>query len=167
VSGEEKLLLPDEAATERLGEEIGRLAYPGLVVALIGELGSGKTALTRGLARGLGVPEDVPVVSPSFTLVNEYPQGRLPLYHIDLYRLAPGEEDFFGLGIEDYLYGRGVSSVEWAERLPEPPGARLDVRLALWPPETGDARLAELEAHGPKARELLEGVKTALDLPVK
>jgi tRNA threonylcarbamoyladenosine biosynthesis protein TsaE len=147
-----RLLLPDEAATERLGERLGRLARPGDVLALSGELGSGKTTLVRGLARGLDVPPEVPVVSPSFTLINEYP-GRLPLYHLDLYRVEAGEQEW--LGLEEYLYGPAVVAVEWAERLAEPPAERLEIRLSPWPPETGAERLAELLAHGARAQKVV------------
>ncbi len=156
-----RLLLADEAATEGLGEALGRLAGPGDVIALIGELGSGKTTLVRGLARGLGVPPEVAVVSPTFTLVNEYP-GRLPLYHLDLYRL--GEEELEGLGLqelglEEYLYGPGVAAIEWAERLGRAmPANCLEVRLSLWPPETGERRLAEVLGHGGRAAELAAGL---------
>jgi tRNA threonylcarbamoyladenosine biosynthesis protein TsaE len=149
-----RLLLIDEAATERLGEELGRLAGPGEVIALIGELGSGKTTLVRGLARGLDVPPEVVVASPTFTLVNEYPLGRLPLYHVDLYRLAAAEQEDLGLG--EYLYGPGIAAVEWAERLAVPPRERLEVSLSLYPPESGEHRLAELAAFGPRATRLLE-----------
>ena len=155
-----RLLLPDEAATERLGEALGRLAAPGDVIALHGELGSGKTTLVRGLARGLGVPPDEPVVSPTFTLINEYVGGRLPLFHLDLYRVSGGEQE--GLGLDEYLYGDGVAAVEWAERREAPPLHRLDVTLSLWPPETGEGRQAALAPHGERARALAEELSGAL-----
>jgi tRNA threonylcarbamoyladenosine biosynthesis protein TsaE len=88
---------------------------PGDVLALLGDLGSGKTRWIQGVCEGLGVKE--PVVSPSFTLVNEY-YGRLPVYHIDLYRLDDAAETLT-FGLEDYLYGRGVSLIEWADRAEE------------------------------------------------
>lgn len=98
--------------TQSLGEKLGRLAEPGDVFLLTGSLGAGKTNLTQGLARGLGVKEYTR--SPTFTLVNEY-HGRLPLYHVDLYRIESPEE-IADLGLEEYLYGRGVTVVEWADR---------------------------------------------------
>lgn len=98
--------------TQSLGESIGQLSYPGYVVLLIGELGSGKTCLTQGIARGLGISEYVS--SPTFVLVREY-HGRLPLFHIDLYRLQLMPE-VADLGMEDYLYGKGLCVVEWADR---------------------------------------------------
>lgn len=88
------------------------MAQPGHIVLLVGSLGSGKTCLVQGLARGLGIEDSV--VSPSFVLLREY-HGRLPLYHIDLYRLEKPAE-VADLGLEDYLYGAGVSVVEWADR---------------------------------------------------
>lgn len=147
-----RLRLPEEAATERLGETLGRLAEAGDIIALIGELGSGKTTLVRGLARGLGVAPEVAVVSPTFTIINEYPGGRLALYHLDLYRVAGEEQE--ELGLEETLYGAGVAAIEWAERLAETPPERLEVRLSLWPPESGEERLAELAPFGARAERL-------------
>lgn len=102
---------PEE--TERLGESLARLLGPGRVVLLYGDLGAGKTQLARGMARGLGVSE--PVTSPTFTLINEY-DGRVPFYHSDLFRLS-GPAEVADLGLDDYLYGDGVTAIEWPERL--------------------------------------------------
>ena len=104
---------PEE--TRALGEEIGRKLREGDVVALIGELGAGKTCLTQGLGWGLGVDPKLYLTSPSFTLIKEY-RGRLRVYHIDLYRLNSIEEGY-ELGFEEYFYGRGVTIVEWADRI--------------------------------------------------
>jgi tRNA threonylcarbamoyladenosine biosynthesis protein TsaE len=105
------------AETRRLAARLGRLARPGDVIALVGDLGAGKTTFVTGLADGLGVPHETRVQSPTFTLVNEY-QGRMPLYHIDLYRIAEaGELD--ELGLHEYLGGAGLSAVEWFDRFPE------------------------------------------------
>lgn len=98
--------------TQRLGRLLGEQAWPGEVVLLVGELGAGKTCLAQGVARGLGITE--PVLSPSFVILRQY-TGRLPLYHIDLYRMERLEE-VADLGLDDYLYGDGLSVVEWAER---------------------------------------------------
>ena len=98
--------------TEALGETLGKTLQPGAVVAYFGGLGMGKTAFTRGLARGLGIADRV--TSPTFTIVNEYEGGRLPLFHFDLYRLGSAEE-LFDIGWEDYLARGGVCAVEWSE----------------------------------------------------
>ena len=102
------------AETEQLGARLAEQLSPGDVVALRGGLGAGKTAFTRGLARGLGIED--PVTSPTYTIVNEYPQGRLPLFHFDMYRLR-GAEELFDLGWEDYLDRGGVCAVEWSENV--------------------------------------------------
>jgi len=102
------------AETEALGEKFGRAAQGGLVIALSGELGAGKTQLVKGLARGLGVTARVH--SPTFTLVNEYGGGRLKLFHLDLYRLETREQ-ILSAGLEEFLEPDGVAVVEWAERL--------------------------------------------------
>ena len=102
------------AATESLGEAWGRAAQSGLVIALSGDLGAGKTQLVKGLARGLGVA--VQVHSPTFTLVNEYGGGRLKLFHLDLYRLETAAQ-ILSAGVEEFLSPDGVAVIEWAERL--------------------------------------------------
>ena len=102
------------AETEALGERFGRAATHGLVIALTGDLGAGKTQFVRGLAHGLGIAGRVH--SPTFTLVNEYGGGRLKLFHLDLYRLETPEQ-ILSAGIEEYLSPDGMSVVEWAERI--------------------------------------------------
>lgn len=104
------------AQTEALGEAWGRAASGGWVIALTGDLGAGKTQLVKGLARGLG--STARVHSPTFTLVNEYLDGRLPLYHLDLYRLETLAQ-IASAGLEDFLRLDGVTIIEWAERMPE------------------------------------------------
>lgn len=105
---------PEE--TEALGEKLGRRLHGGQIVAFTGGLGAGKTAFTRGLARGLDIP--MRVTSPTYTIVNEYTGGRLPLFHFDMYRLD-SEEDLFDIGWEDYLRRGGVYAVEWSEKVPD------------------------------------------------
>lgn len=100
--------------TERLGQRLGETLRGGEVVAYLGELGAGKTAFTRGLARGLGIP--MRVTSPTYTIVNEYTGGRLPLFHFDMYRLG-SEEELFDIGWEDYLARGAVCVVEWSEKV--------------------------------------------------
>ncbi|HOT63276.1 MAG TPA: tRNA (adenosine(37)-N6)-threonylcarbamoyltransferase complex ATPase subunit type 1 TsaE [Treponemataceae bacterium] len=119
---------PEE--TIALGERIGRLLLPGDVVALRGTLAAGKTTITKGIARGLGVDEDV--TSPTFTLVSEYP-GRLRLYHMDVYRID-SVDDFLNLGAEEMLYGDGVCVVEWSEKVAsELPARAVTIRLEALP----------------------------------
>ncbi len=102
------------AETETVGAAMARVLTPGTVIAYRGDLGAGKTAFTRGLARGLGCRE--PVTSPTYTIVNEYLSGRLPLFHFDMYRLG-SSEDLFDIGWEDYLDRGGVCAVEWSENV--------------------------------------------------
>ena len=116
------------AETEELGAQLAARLRPGDVVAYTGDLGAGKTAFNRGIARGLGIPERV--TSPTFTIVNEYEGGRLPLFHFDLYRLGDPEE-LFDIGWEDYLARGGVCAVEWSENVAgalEDEPIRVDIR---------------------------------------
>ena len=129
------------ADTHRLGALLGAFAQPGDVVLLEGTLGAGKTALTQGIGAGLGVRGAIN--SPTFTLLKEY-QGRLPLYHFDLYRIEDPEE-LFALGFEDYFGGEGVAVVEWADRGVAADGA------TLWP---ANWLRIQLTADGPTKRTL-------------
>ena len=115
---------PEE--TEALGEKLAKLLRPGTVLAYLGDLGAGKTAFTRGLARGLGCRETV--TSPTYTIVNEYLGGRLPLFHFDMYRLA-SSDDLWDIGWEDYLDRQGICAVEWSENVPEAMHGALTVRI--------------------------------------
>lgn len=103
---------PEE--TEKIGEALAKSLQPGTILAYRGDLGAGKTAFTRGLARGLGCKETV--TSPTYTIVNEYLGGRLPLFHFDMYRLA-SSDDLWDIGWEDYLDRGGVCAVEWSENV--------------------------------------------------
>ena len=138
------------AETEALGEALGRAARGGELIGLVGELGAGKTCLVRGLARGLGADPDR-VHSPSFITVTEYPGGRLPLVHVDLYRLAdPLAEE---LSLREALYGEGVAAVEWFDRIAAVTSAeRLVVTLRHAGPEE---RAIRLESHGKRHEDLL------------
>ena len=104
------------AETRNLGEQLAKRLQPGDVVLLRGELGAGKSELTRGIARGIGVTETV--TSPSFTILNVYESGRCPLYHFDWYRLE-SEDELYELGLDEYLGGDGIAVVEWPDRCPE------------------------------------------------
>jgi tRNA threonylcarbamoyladenosine biosynthesis protein TsaE len=115
------------AETVAFGQRMAGDLGPGDAVALHGELGAGKTCLVKGIARGLGVTQDV--TSPTFTIVHEYRGGRLPLVHVDLYRLDTPQQAA-AIGIEDYLYGKAVTVIEWAERIaPLLPPHTIHVRL--------------------------------------
>lgn len=105
---------PDD--TYELGRDIGKKAVPGSVIALEGDLGAGKTLFTQGLAAGLGITE--PVNSPTFTILQIYESGRLPLYHFDVYRIDDPYE-MEEVGFDDYIYGDGVSVIEWPDRIAE------------------------------------------------
>jgi tRNA threonylcarbamoyladenosine biosynthesis protein TsaE len=146
------LIAESAEETQRYAEILGNLAEPGDVLTLHGDLGAGKTTFTQGLARGLNVNQTVS--SPTFTLIHEY-EGRIPLYHIDVYRLGEQavEED---LGYEEYFYGEGVTVIEWAEwiaaRLPED-------HLSLTLEKNGSQqRTLRFVAHGPRARAWVEGM---------
>jgi tRNA threonylcarbamoyladenosine biosynthesis protein TsaE len=143
---------PDE--TEALGEALGRTATGRELVGLVGDLGAGKTCLVRGLARGLGA-DPTAVHSPTFTIATEYDGGRLPLTHVDLYRLERPQDD--ELFFRDVLYGEGVAAVEWFDRLlpaasqnntGDLPDDVLVIRLGLGPRTEPDHRHVRLEAHG-------------------
>ena len=118
------LKIKNEDETERFGRALADQLMPGDIVCLVGDLGTGKTALTKAVAAGLGIEEHI--VSPTFNIVKEYLSGRLPLYHFDVYRLGSSEE-LFEIGARDYFYGQGVCVIEWADLIAEeiPPGSRL------------------------------------------
>jgi tRNA threonylcarbamoyladenosine biosynthesis protein TsaE len=130
------------AETEALAQRLAQRLQGGEVIAFSGDLGAGKTAFTRGLARGLGITERV--TSPTFTIVNEYEGGRLPLFHFDLYRLG-SSDDLYDIGWEDYLARGGVCAVEWSERVADAlPPDTLRVTIARHP-ESDDWRLITVE----------------------
>ena len=115
---------PEE--TERIGAALGKILPPGTILAYRGDLGAGKTAFTRGLARGLGCDEIV--TSPTYTIVNEYLNGRLPLFHFDMYRLH-SSDDLWDIGWEDYLDRGGICAVEWSENVADAMENPIRVRI--------------------------------------
>jgi tRNA threonylcarbamoyladenosine biosynthesis protein TsaE len=123
------IFLPDLEATQQLGITLGKTLNVGTVILLEGDLGAGKTTLVQSIGKGLGIID--PIVSPTFTLINEYTEGRIPLYHLDLYRLEPHE--VIGLNLESYWEGievtPGIVAIEWAERMPYLPDSYLKIRL--------------------------------------
>ena len=111
-----EFLTTSPTETEAIGAALGKILPPGTVIAYRGDLGAGKTAFTRGLARGLGSTELV--TSPTYTIVNEYLGGRMPLFHFDMYRLH-SSDDLWDIGWEDYLERNGICAVEWSENVEE------------------------------------------------
>ncbi len=145
-------VLRDAAATQEFGEMLGRSLPPGTVLLLQGDLGAGKTTLVQGIGMGMGITD--PILSPTFTLINEYLEGRIPLYHLDLYRLEPAEVE--GLHLEDYWSGEatpGIVAIEWPERLPDPPKDYLYLTLTLQPDES---RLVQVKATGTASQVVLQ-----------
>ena len=130
--------------TKILGTVLGKIAEPGDIITLAGILGAGKTALTQAIGRGLGVDSRIYITSPTFSLLHEY-QARIPLYHMDLYRLG-SEEEIESLGFPEYFYGQGLTVIEWPERLGSlMPEERLHIELII----SGEiSRTAHLYAHG-------------------
>ena len=127
--------------TEALAARLAAGLKPGAVIAYRGDLGAGKTAFTRGLARGLGIAE--PVTSPTYTIVNEYLTGRLPLFHFDMYRLHSAD-DLFDIGWEDYLDRGGVCAVEWSENVAEAMDSAIRVSIVK-DPDREDTRHITIE----------------------
>ncbi|MFM7405595.1 MAG: tRNA (adenosine(37)-N6)-threonylcarbamoyltransferase complex ATPase subunit type 1 TsaE [Cuspidothrix sp.] len=138
-----KILLPDTQATQQLGIILGETLSANSVILLQGDLGAGKTTLVQGIGKGLGIIDSI--VSPTFTLINEYTEGRVALYHLDLYRLEP--EEVTGLNLESYWEGieviPGIVAIEWSERMPYKPESYLTIGLTHQPDGT---RQAEIES---------------------
>jgi tRNA threonylcarbamoyladenosine biosynthesis protein TsaE len=144
---------PDE--TLEWGRRIGRAARPGDVLALVGDLGSGKTVLAKGVAEGLGAAAAREVTSPTFVLCREYLGGRIPFYHLDAYRLR-GAADLEAIGAAEILGGDGLAALEWADRAPQAlPPDHLEVRLEWTGPQ---ARRLTFTARGPQAERWLAGL---------
>ena len=138
-------------ATMELGKRLGKLVQGGEIIGLVGELGAGKTCFVRGFAAGAGVGREAWVRSPTFTLINEY-QGRLPVYHIDLYRIGQPNE-IEALNLREYLYGDGVSLIEWFERLPaDEVDDYLEVNIAH---ADGAKRKITFAAHGERYERIV------------
>jgi tRNA threonylcarbamoyladenosine biosynthesis protein TsaE len=129
TSGSVTISLADASSTQQLGVLLGKLLSAGTVILLEGDLGAGKTTLIQGIGQGLGITE--PIISPTFTLINEYTEGRLPLYHLDLYRLQANEieaiyPEIYWEGIE---VKPGITAIEWSERLPYQPERYIYLKL--------------------------------------
>ena len=128
--------------TQALGQKLASRLAPGDVIAYFGDLGAGKTAFTRGLAQGLGITD--PVTSPTYTIVNEYTGGRLPLFHFDMYRLGSSDE-LFDIGWEDYLQRGGVCAVEWSENVADAMQGAISVRIGR---DSDEQRTITIEGGG-------------------
>jgi tRNA threonylcarbamoyladenosine biosynthesis protein TsaE len=140
--------------TSNIGEQLGRLLIKGNIICLSGDLGAGKTAFTKGIAKGLGV-EDY-VTSPTYTIINEY-QGRLPLYHFDVYRLNDVEE-MYELGYEEYFFGDGIVVLEWADIVRDIiPGDRLWITILNT--KGDDSREIIMEPTGEVYDEIVKGIE--------
>ncbi len=140
--------------TLNIGSRLARMLRPADVICLAGELGSGKTVLAKGIARGLGIKTDE-IVSPTFVLLRQYPDARLPFYHFDLYRLK-SPEDILGLGYEEYLYGDGVTVIEWPDRLKYLlPEGYLNIELVI---SAKNSRRLKFRASGRRYLELLRKI---------
>ena len=146
-----KYVAYEESDTEELAENIESEKFPGMVICLNGELGSGKTVFTKAFANSLGITE--PVTSPTFNIIKEYKDGEMPLYHMDVYRLEGNVDE---LGLDDYFYGDGVTIVEWADMiLDKLPKERLDINIKV----TGEnTRIFVLTPHGKKYEDICEAV---------
>ena len=149
-----RVLSDSPDSTEALAGKLSQLLQPGDFISLHGELGTGKTKFASGIAKGLGVDPSKPITSPTYTLLNIY-EGRIPLYHFDLYRLS-GDDDVAALGFSEYFYGNGISLVEWAERLhDELPQSRLDIYLRYVDDGSRDIELISTSPRFDRILELL------------
>ena len=146
-----------EEQTLAVGIQLGRLLEQPALILLQGELGAGKSVMARGIARGLGVDPQVPITSPTFTLMNHY-KARLDLYHFDLYRLSDPDE-LIEIGFDDFAHGEGVALVEWPERLEDESTAGLWVRIRHL---QQDSRELVFSASGALAEELLQRLRQTL-----
>ncbi|CAB1063357.1 tRNA threonylcarbamoyladenosine biosynthesis protein TsaE [Olavius sp. associated proteobacterium Delta 1] len=144
--------------TRQLGQKIGRLIKQPVIIALIGDLGSGKTAFVQGLANGLDVPVEYYITSPTFTLINEYP-GRLPLFHADLYRLQT-DQDLEDIGLDELLYDQGVLAVEWADKLADKLSG--DYLVLQFEIIIDDYRKIKLIAYGHNGINLIKALETSM-----
>lgn len=132
-----KVKISDENAAIEYGMRLAKTLPAGAVVALIGDLGAGKTTLTKGIAAGLGI-EPEQVTSPTFAIIQEYSGGRLPLYHFDVYRISGSEDELLELGYEEYFYGDGVTVVEWADMMrPLLPQNAIVINMVQTPDSSG------------------------------
>lgn len=153
-----KIISCSVGSTLKIGQALAKKLGKGDIVLLYGELGSGKTVLTKGIAKALGVKSEN-VISPSFVLIREHKKAKMPLYHFDLYRLDSFEE-MLALGYEEYFFDEGLSVVEWADRLGcLLPKERLSIHMKAI---SGTKRSLEFKAHGARYKKMLKGLNENL-----
>ena len=146
-----KYIANDESETIALAENIESEHFPGMVICLNGELGSGKTVFTKAFASALGIEDDV--TSPTFNIIKEYQSGELPLYHMDVYRLEGNVDE---LGLDDYFDGDGVTIIEWADMIEDHlPKERLDINIRV---SGEDTRVIILKPHGKVYEDICEAI---------
>ena len=151
------IFLESPAETQRLAEIIGAVAQPGDNIVLTGDLGAGKTTLTKGIAKGLGI--DQMIKSPTYTIIREYTQGRIPLYHMDIYRIGESAGD---LGLDEYFEGDGLSVIEWGNLLQEALPVDFLELILTKDPEDLNKRYVELNVFGNQAQEFKKRIEEAL-----
>lgn len=147
-----EFFLKDEYETKRLGSIIGGLIFSGFVLCLNGDLGAGKTTMTKSIAKSLGIEEDI--TSPTFNIVNEYDSGKLKLNHFDVYRIGSSEE-MYDIGYDEYVYGEDVSIIEWSSIIEDVlPDERLEVYLSY----EDMGRIARIIAYGNRYEDVLDRI---------
>ena len=147
-----EFFLENEKFTEDIGQKLGERMFPGAVICLNGDLGAGKTTMTKSIAKAIGIEEDI--TSPTFNIVNEYTDGNLLLYHFDVYRIASSEE-MYEIGFEEYINSEGVCIIEWSNLIEDIlPEERLEVLLAY----EGDGRKIIFNPIGDKYKNIVEEV---------
>lgn len=138
--------------TSELGYKLGKLCFPGAVICLNGDLGAGKTTMTKSIAKGLDVQDYV--TSPTFTIVNEY-EGRYPVYHFDVYRVSDIDE-MYDIGYEEYIYSQGVCIIEWSNLIEEIlPESRIEINIST---KTQEERVIQIKAYGDNCKEILKNI---------
>ncbi|MEI5994751.1 tRNA (adenosine(37)-N6)-threonylcarbamoyltransferase complex ATPase subunit type 1 TsaE [Candidatus Enterococcus mansonii] len=152
------ILINNPKETEKIAKMIGSVANAGDTIILSGDLGAGKTTMTKGIALGLGI--DQMIKSPTYTIIREYQQGRIPLYHMDVYRIEDGADD---LGLDEYFEGDGLSVVEWGKQLGEfLPTDYLDITISK-DSEDMEKRVLSIQAVGEKSNQFLKRIKHKME----
>lgn len=148
-----EFFLENEELTKKLGRQIGSSLFPGAVICLNGDLGAGKTTMTKSIAQMLGIEEDI--TSPTFTIVNEYTDGKIPLYHFDVYRIGSSEE-MYDIGFEEYIDSMGICIIEWSNIIEDIlPKERLELFISY----EKEGRLARVTPYGDRYKKVVEEVE--------